>query len=112
MNRNSYGLERTSRRPMMAKEHWYLLKVRSSFALIVVQKLRRLNLETILPTLKSIAQKSLRGRPATDYVYCRFALENRLDATTWRASIDILGAPRTYAYRCAPSYPKTAFLIY
>jgi Transcription termination factor nusG len=79
---------------MMAKEHWYVLKVRSGFAPIVAQKLRRLNLEAAIPRLNSNArQKKQRKNQSTEYVYCRFALKNRPAITDIAGVLDVLGAP-------------------
>ena len=79
----------------MANEHWYVVKVRSGFAAIVAQKLRKLNLETLVPRSKSIQthKSGVRKRPSTDYVYCRFALENRQIVTGVAGVLDILGTP-------------------
>ena len=88
----------------MANEHWYVLKVRSGFASIVAKKLRRLNLETVVPRSKSIdTHKSrMRRRSSSNYVYCRFALENRLTVTSVPGVIEILGAPEPTPYKVIP----------
>ena len=78
----------------MANEHWYALIVRSGFAPIVAQKLRRLDLETFVPSLQSVtSQNPLRRRPPTEYIYCRFSLEDRLTVTNVAGVVDILGIP-------------------
>ncbi len=50
----------------MAKKIWYKLKVRQGFASIVAQRLRKIDLEVIVPDEKS-----------PKYVYCRFAPDER-----------------------------------
>jgi transcription antitermination factor NusG len=50
----------------MAKKHWYKLKVRQGFASIVAQRLRKIDLEVILPAEKF-----------PEYVYCRFIPDER-----------------------------------
>ena len=79
----------------MASGHWYVLKVRSRFAQVVAQKLRQLNFETIVLDPKFIKRKPpLRKLLSTDYVYCRFALEDRLTVTDCPGVLDIVGAPK------------------
>jgi hypothetical protein len=78
----------------MANEHWYILKVRSGFAPIVVQKLRKLNFEATPSDPKSM---DVRKHSSADYVYCRFALENRMTVICIPGVLDILGAPEPTA---------------
>jgi hypothetical protein len=75
----------------MANEQWYLLKVRSGFGPLVSQRLRRLNLEVIAPESKTITSQE--PQPFSDYVYCRFGLENRQAVTCTPGVVDILGTP-------------------
>jgi transcription antitermination factor NusG len=87
----------------MAKEHWYVIKVRPAFVPIVTQKLCALNLQVLLPdeviipneTPVDFRQAVSDGRehPSYGYVYCRFALEDRLLITSIPGVLDILGAP-------------------
>src|SRR5690348_3701661 len=87
----------------MANEHWYVLKVRPDFVLVVTQKLRELNLnvlltdEVIFPDPTSINFRetgSERKHAPASYVYCRFALEQRLMVTSLPGVLDILGIPK------------------
>jgi len=87
----------------MANEHWYVLKVRPDFVLVVTQKLRVLGLnllltdEVIFPDPTSInfreTGSDCEHAPAS-YVYCRFALEQRLMVTSVPGVLDILGIPK------------------
>ena len=66
----------------MANEHWYALKVRPGFEIVVARRLRKLGLEAFVPA------SQLAGS-----VYCRFALETRPSLTRIPGVLDILGAP-------------------
>jgi hypothetical protein len=86
----------------MANEHWYVLKVRPGFAHVVVQKLRELNLETVLLDELVPDQTSFNaqqpdsnqpGHPSAGYVYCRFTLENYQTVTSVPGVLAILGTP-------------------
>ena len=78
----------------MAHQHWYALIVRAGFAPIVAQKLRRLDLETFVPSLQFVTpSKNARRQAPTEYVYCRFSLEDRLTVTKVAGVMDILGIP-------------------
>jgi transcription termination factor NusG len=84
----------------MAKPNWYILKVRSGFAPVVAQKLRRLNLQTIIANPKSIRHRQTRFRKTypqkltlIDYVYCRFASKRHLDVMGIPGVVDVVGAP-------------------
>jgi transcription antitermination factor NusG len=80
----------------MASEQWYILKVRSGFETVVVQKLRKLNLSVIVPDQTSIdPQEPHREYRSTGYVYCRFAIENRSSVTSIPGVVAILVAPQT-----------------
>jgi hypothetical protein len=75
----------------MANEQWYVLKVRSGFVHIVIQRLRKLNFEVLVPERKNIASQE--PQSASDYVYCRFCLGNRDAVTGIPGVLDILGTP-------------------
>jgi transcription antitermination factor NusG len=80
----------------MAKKHWYVLRVRAGFEAVVAQKLRQLNLEVVVPGQKesiNSQEPHLREYRSTGYVYCRFALENRLSVTSIPGVVAILGTP-------------------
>ena len=89
----------------MANEHWYVLKVRSGFERVVAHKLRRLHLEVFVPDQEPLIpqQAHLQQRPSNGYVYCRFALENRLSVTTIPGVLDILGTPEPSPVEGGPS---------
>ena len=87
----------------MANEHWYVLKVRPDFVLVVTQKLRELSLDVLLPddvispdptSINVRETGSERGRASASYVYCRFALEQRLIVIAVPGVLDILGIPK------------------
>jgi len=88
----------------MAKEYWYVLKVRSDFVRIVTQKLCALNFEVLLPDEVTIPNQlpvdfrelgpDAREYSSSSYVYCRFALEDRLLITTIPGVLDILHTPK------------------
>ena len=69
----------------MANDHWYMLKVRSGFAAVVAQRLRNQHLEVFVPDTPKTQ--------STDYVYCRFELENRGSVISVPGVLDILGTP-------------------
>jgi hypothetical protein len=85
----------------MPKEYWYVIKVRPDFVPIVAQKLCALNLEVLLLDEVTIPDQppvdfgelgpDAREYPSSGYVYCRFALEDRLLITTIPGVLDILG---------------------
>jgi hypothetical protein len=75
----------------MANEQWYVLKVRSGFGPVVTQRLQKLNLEVVVPESKIIASQE--PQPFSDYLYCRFGLENRQAVTAIPGVVDILGTP-------------------
>ena len=79
----------------MANESWYLLRVRSGFVPVVAYKLRRLNLETIVPDPKSITSRKTYPQKLTsfDYVYCRFAHKKLVDVTSIPGVVDVIAAP-------------------
>jgi hypothetical protein len=80
---------------MMVNEHWYELKVRPGFEIIVAQGLRKLNLEAFVPERKRIhSPKSPDRRPPTGYVYCRFALKDWQSLTSIPGVLDVLGSPK------------------
>ncbi len=75
----------------MANEHWYALKVRSGFATVVAERLRRLNLEVFVPE-PSLAS-SQESRSTANYLYCRFELGNRQSVMNVPGVMDVLGTP-------------------
>ena len=78
----------------MANEHWYVLTVRSGFVPVVAHKLRRLNLETIVPDPYSITSRNTyRKLTSFDYVYCRFAQKKRADVSSIPGVVDVIAAP-------------------
>ncbi len=76
----------------MAIEHWYVLKVRPGFAAVVAQRLRKLNLEVLVPEPGSIRFIEPH-RQVASYLYCRFDLENREPVITVPGVLDVLGIP-------------------
>ena len=84
----------------MANEHWYLLKVRPGFETVVAQKLRKLNLEILLPDQNSSdpQERSVQEHRSTGYVFCRFALENRLSVTSIPGVMAVLGVPEPISF--------------
>jgi hypothetical protein len=85
---------------MMANEHWYVLIVRPGFETVVAHKLRKLGLEVLIPDKKAAKsfqpaffESSLRETAPNSYLYCRFALENRVSVTSVPGVLDILGTP-------------------
>ena len=86
----------------MANERWYELRVRAGFETVVEQKLRKLNLEVLIPGQEPINPQEpnpLECR-STGYLHCRFALENRLSVAGIPGVLGILGAPE------APPFEK------
>ena len=76
----------------MANKHWYVLKVRSGFAAVVAQKLRKLNLEVLVPEPEPIRSKEPHSQVAC-YLYCRFDLQSRESVITVPGVLDVLGTP-------------------
>jgi hypothetical protein len=68
----------------MAAKFWYALKIRPSFQAVVEGRLRKLNFEVVVPEQEA---------PSPNYVYCRFALENRSVIASIPGVIDVLGTP-------------------
>jgi hypothetical protein len=95
MNWNVLNRERISGRAMMANEHWYVLKVRSGFEVVVAQRLRKLGLEAFVPERDRVPSEESHDRSSQSvgYVYCRFALERRRSLTSIPGVLDILGTP-------------------
>jgi transcription antitermination factor NusG len=91
----------------MASEQWYILKVRSGFESVVVQKLRKLNLNVIVPDQTSINPQE--PNRSTGYVYCRFAIENHLSVTSIPGVVAILVAPQTISEKGMLSLQTTTF---
>jgi transcription antitermination factor NusG len=91
----------------MASEQWYVLKVRSGFESVVVQKLRKLNLNVIVPDQTSINPQE--PNRSTGYLYCRFAIENRLSVTSIPGVVAILVAPQTISEKGMLSLQTTTF---
>jgi Transcription termination factor nusG len=83
----------------MANERWYVLRVRSGFAPVVAEKLRRLNLVAIFAYRRSTTHRKtvLRKPISGDYVYCRFATKKRRDIRWIPGVLDILDAPSSIA---------------
>jgi hypothetical protein len=73
----------------MANEHWYVLKVRSDFNVVVAQRLRKLNLEVFVPE----SNLSQEARQFSYYIYCRFDLQDRETVLSVPGVLDILGTP-------------------
>jgi hypothetical protein len=81
----------------MANERWYELRVRAGFETVVEQRLRKLNLEVLIPGQNPINPQEpnpLECR-STGYLHCRFALENRLSVAGIPGVLGILGAPES-----------------
>jgi len=78
----------------MANEHWYALKVRGGFEMIVAQRLRNVDLEVFVPDHKSTPEESNYedSRPST-CVYARFDVRMRHMVTNIPGVLDILGTP-------------------
>ena len=83
----------------MANERWYVLRVRSGFAPVVAQKLRRLNLVAIFAYSRSTTHRKtfLQNPISSDYVYCRFSAKQRRDIRWIPGVLDILDAPSSIA---------------
>ena len=84
----------------MANKNWYIIKVRLGFASVVAQRLRRLNLQTIVANPKTIRLRKTRLRKtypqkltSIDYVYCRFASKRHLDVLGIPGIVDVVSAP-------------------
>jgi hypothetical protein len=81
----------------MANEHWYVLRVRAGFETVVEQRLRKLNLEILIPGQKPINPQEpnpLECR-STGYLHCRFAIENHLSVAGIPGVLGILGTPES-----------------
>ena len=79
----------------MAKQHWFVVKVRPGFAPAVAQRLRNLNFEAFVPENKTAGSRDS-SQPA-EHVYCRFDLQNRGAVTSIPGVLDILGTPEPTA---------------
>jgi len=75
-----------------AEKHWYVLKVRSGFAGVVAERLRKMNLEVFIPE-QSRFMNSQDPRQSSDYVYCRFELKSRQAVLTVPGVLEVLGVP-------------------
>jgi hypothetical protein len=76
----------------MADKHWYVLKVRPGFTAVVAGRLRRLNLEVLVPETGTIRSEQPHSQAAT-YVYCLFDLQDRELVITVPGVLDVLGIP-------------------
>jgi hypothetical protein len=79
----------------MANQHWYGLKVRRGFELLVVQRLRKLNLEVFVPEHTSVTpqEHDWQGSPWAGCIYSRFDLGIRDSVTSIPGVLDIVGTP-------------------
>ncbi len=76
----------------MAYEDWYVLLVRTRFLPIIIQKLRKLNIDVIIPEAPLAVDDAYpRLTASTRHLFCRFPLENRLAVITIPGVIDITG---------------------
>jgi hypothetical protein len=76
----------------MADKHWYVLRVRPGFTAVVARRLRKLNLEVLVPETGAFRTEEPHTQAAT-YVYCLFDLQNRDLVVTVPGVLDVLGIP-------------------
>src|SRR5689334_23974927 len=93
----------------MADGHWYALKVRQGFEVVVAQKLRKLDLEVFVPERK-LAPSEDRGEDESfGCLYCCFDLSNRNLVLSIPGVVDIMGAPEiTPLEKDIPNRPTVA----
>jgi hypothetical protein len=93
-----YALGRIFKEAKMANERWYVLKLRPGFEPVVAKRLRKLNLEVLVPNQKPTPRDCRhRDSASPSHLYCRFSLENRLLVTGIPGVLDILGTPEPIA---------------
>src|SRR5690242_2312828 len=79
----------------MANEHWYGLKVRPGFELLVAQRLQKLNLEVFVPERESATPHEPNPQDQSfACVYSRFDLDIRSSVVTIPGVLDISGTPQ------------------
>ena len=79
----------------MANEHWYGLKVRRGFELLVTQRLQKLNLEVFLAPHNFVTRADLdrQENQSAASIYCRFDLRIRDSVVAIPGVLDIAGTP-------------------
>ena len=88
----------------MANEaHWYQLKVRPGFEMVVAQRLRRQGVEVIDPNPtrdipRKIEARDHRGLLSPGHVFCRFALEDQQSILSTPGVLCIAGSPAPTAF--------------
>ena len=80
----------------MANEHWYGLKVRPGFELLVAQRLQKLNLEVFIPEREfdTLREPNPQDNQSAACVYSRFDLNMRNSVVTIPGVLDISGTPQ------------------
>jgi len=80
---------------MANNEHWYAVKVRAGFEIVVTQRLRNLNLDVFVLERKSIPSQEPDQKENQDAgcIYCCFDLHVRNLITSIPGVLDVLGAP-------------------
>jgi hypothetical protein len=78
----------------MAKEQWYTVRIRGGFETVVIQKLRKLNLEVRIPKANStLSRLPNRRKNERSYIYSRFDLRIQKLITDIPGVLDIVGTP-------------------
>jgi Transcription termination factor nusG len=82
---------------MMANEHWYRLKVRRGFELLIAQRLQKLNLEIFVPECQSVTpqESALHDNESAVYIYSRFDLSIRNSVLAVPGVLDTTGTPES-----------------
>jgi hypothetical protein len=73
--------------------NWYMLKVRSGLLKAVVRRLQRHGLDVFVPERKPGNREAAAPHPSlnsAEYVYCRFAPEDKESVTTVPGVVDIV----------------------